>query len=236
MKIVSWNCNGAFRRKYDYLSRFEADIYVIQECENPSERGDKLYENWASSFLWIGANKHKGLGIFARGDIKLELLNWPDQFRDKQVRYFLPCRVNDAFTLVGVWAHFNQSTYFGYIGQFWKYLQLNRDNLASAIIAGDFNSNAKWHSSEIWWNHSDVVSELEDLGIRSLYHQHFNEMHGAESIPTFFLQKNIEKPYHIDFVFAAESTISTQRFSMEIGGAEDWLTLSDHLPVVLSFS
>ncbi len=36
MKIVTWNCAGAFRRKYGTLAHFDADILVIQECEDPA--------------------------------------------------------------------------------------------------------------------------------------------------------------------------------------------------------
>jgi len=36
MKIVVWNCNGAFRNKYHLLENMKADILVIQDCEDPS--------------------------------------------------------------------------------------------------------------------------------------------------------------------------------------------------------
>lgn len=66
MKIVSWNCNGALRKKFAQLCKLNADIYVIQECEDPAQCSDMTYKAWAENYLWIGKSKNKGLGVFAK--------------------------------------------------------------------------------------------------------------------------------------------------------------------------
>ena len=57
----------------------DADIYVICECENPRDpkpkykNYKKTVENFAGdNYYWIGDYHYKGLGIFAKENIKLE--------------------------------------------------------------------------------------------------------------------------------------------------------------------
>lgn len=231
MKIVTWNCNGAFRKKFEIISSLNADLYVIQECEHPHESQQKKYEEWAENFVWIGDTKNKGLAIFARPEIKLEKLDWSNQYKDHFVKHFLPCRVNQDFDLLGVWTHRNNSPNFGYIGQFWKYLQVNKTKLNSTIIAGDFNSNVIWDEWDRWWNHSDVVMELKELGIESLYHKYSGEPQGNETNPTLYFQKKLERPYHIDYVFGSQK-FSDKLIKVEIGQIDKWLGISDHMPIL----
>lgn len=234
MKIVSWNCNGAFRKKFEHLLYMNADIHVIQECENPSETDDSKYKDWAENYLWTGDNKNKGLGIFATQNIDLKLLDWSDIYKDHRVKHFLPCSINGEFELIGVWTHQNNSPNFGYIGQFWKYLQTNKTKLNNSIIAGDFNSNVIWDEWDRWWNHSDVVKELDEIGIVSLYHLFSHEEQGKETTPTFYLQRNLQKPYHIDYCFASRIIVNKVK-NTTIEPFEKWIHLSDHSPLVISF-
>ena len=231
MKIVTWNCNGAFRKKFEKISDLNADLFIIQECENPAESTDQKYQNWAQNYIWIGDNKNKGLAVFANPKIKLEKLDWTNQFKDHLVKHFLPCKINDDFNLLGVWTHKNNSPNFGYIGQFWKYLQINKNKLEDAMIAGDFNSNTIWDEWDRWWNHSDVVQELKELGINSFYHHFTKEIHGEEKKPTLYFQRNITKPYHIDYIFGAQKFCTVLK-SIEIGQYEQWIKLSDHMPII----
>lgn len=61
MSIASWNCNGKFREKYRNIQKIKADIYVIQECENPKKYMESDYNNFAKKLFWIGENENKGL-------------------------------------------------------------------------------------------------------------------------------------------------------------------------------
>ena len=234
MRIVTWNCNGALRKKFQVLQELEADIYIIQECENPSETSSKEYKEFALNHLWLGDSKNKGVGIFAKPSIALEKLSWSNAFKDHSVKYFLPCRVNQSFNLLGVWTHKNNSPNFGYIGQFWKYLQVNLDNFDKIIIGGDFNSNVIWDQWDRWWNHSDVVSILKETGIESLYHLSNSEEQGKESQPTFYLQRNLDKPYHIDYFFGSKWFVKNLK-KLKIGELNKWLEISDHLPMTADF-
>lgn len=230
MKIVTWNCNGAFRRKYYLLDKFDADVLVIQECENPS-CSTAEYEKWADNYVWIGENKHKGLGVFARKGQHLELIEWDAA----NLQLFLPVRINGNLIMLAIWTKQAGSKHFGYIGQLWKYLQLHKEKLAceGTILCGDLNSNAIWHDPQCWWNHLDVVRELEEIKIHSLYHDYFGEQQGQESKPTLYMHRKLERPYHIDYVFAHNSVIG-RKYTVEVGDATEWLENSDHMPVIVT--
>lgn len=231
MKIVTWNCNGGFRTKFKEAVRLEADIYVIQECENPAHSRAE-YEQWAENYLWVGPSRHKGLGIFATNAIKIEQLNW----EDNGLQMFLPARVNSQLNLVGVWTKYADSPTFRYIGQLGKYLELHKDKMAAGhtVLCGDLNSNTIWDNRHRCWNHSDVVRELNSINILSLHHTVTGEEQGAESSPTYYQQRNQQKPYHIDYAFASKDIIPMQGNTISVGSHSEWLKFSDHMP--LSFT
>ena len=117
------------------------------------------------------------------------------------------------------------------MGQFWKYLKTNKKFFKKILIAGDFNSNTIWDQWDRWWNHSDVVKELNKVGIESLYHKFMDEEQGKETKPTFFLQRKKEKAYHIDYIFGSNH-FTKKIDNLEIGKIDDWIEISDHLPLI----
>lgn len=249
MKIVTWNCNGALRKKINEISSLNADVLVVQECEDPA-RSTNQYREWAGEYLWTGESKNKGIGIFPKHGNTVEALNWNRDFKlnglssknpsttwnTSDLKLFLPFRINNDITALAVWTKENNSKSFSYIGQLWKYIQIHRDNLKSerTMIIGDFNSNTQWDSPDRWWSHSDVVEELKEIGLLSLYHKQLNEDQGQESLPTFYLQRKPEKPYHIDYAFISQDTINKSKIS--VGNINDWIGVSDHMPLTIHLS
>ena len=229
MRLITWNCNGAFRRKFEAIDALDADVLVIQECEDPAQSTED-YKAWAGDHAWVGYGKNKGIGIFPRRGQSIERLEWPDN----GFELFLPARVGGDTDVLGVWTQQSNPSNLGYIGQFWHYLLAHKAALGrNTIIAGDFNSNAIWDKPRRTWNHSDCVRELEALGFRSLYHHVSNEGQGREICPTFYLHRYEAKPFHIDFVFAHEKRFNERRVSAQVGSPNDWLSLSDHMPIIV---
>lgn len=249
MKIVTWNCNGALRKKIEHADSLDADILIIQECEDP-ERSTAAYKEWAGDYLWVGSSKNKGIGVFVRNGHALAKTNWHGEFSitgiknphpstrwsTNELECFLPFNINGNLNFLAVWTKAANSPNFGYMGQFWKYLQIHRNELSApnTIILGDFNSNCIWDQPDRWWSHSDVVKELNEIGVGSLYHFQWKENQGQESTPTFYLHRKEAKPYHIDYAFLSHDLLT--KSNLTIGKHDDWITVSDHMPLLLEIN
>ncbi len=217
MNIVSWNCRGRFRDKHPAIKALKADIYVIQECENP-ERYKKNFQDFYTDYVWCGEKDSKGLAIFFSPEIKYEMNDWPVYC----LRHFLSLRINDTFDLLGVWAG------PPYIEEYCIYQAINIDRYSeNTIIIGDFNSNAIWDKRHGKRNHSFVVEQLKSKGLVSAYHHLTREAQGSETQNTFCLYKHPDKRYHIDYCFLTPEHINDFRILNE----NTWLEMSDHYPI-----
>ena len=71
---------------------------------------------------------------------------------------------------------------------------------------------------------------LSSKGLVSCHHAQDNIAHGKEVDPTFFMHRNQENLYHIDYLFAPNRFVPDTEL-MEIENKEQWLQLSDYLPI-----
>lgn len=220
-RLVTWNCNGALRRKHDLLDELDADILVIQECEDPLQYGPDYLE-WAGSYLWIGDLRSKGMGVFSRKGHSLTPLSW----QGSEFRLFLPVRVGQHLDILGVWTQAARPASAGYIGQFWRFLQSNISQFrAQTVICGDFNSNQIWDKARETGNHGHCVNVLGELELCSVYHSKMMEEHGKETTPTFFMYRKPERAFHLDYVFAHREIVHHADCAVKIGDPDVWLKL-----------
>lgn len=218
MKIITWNCNGRFRDKYKKIRELDADIYIIQECENPEEYTDTGYKKFASNYLWTGDLKYKGLGIFAKDNIKLELLPYNDN-----AKHFIPCRVDNLFNLLGVW------TMSPYVEQAHDFYESNKELFNEYLVmCGDFNSSVVFDNRHKKKSFAMLLNKYQKHRLYDSYHYLTKEKQGKETKSTFYLARHLNKNYHLDHVFTAPFLIK----DLEILDHYKWINESDHLPIV----
>ena len=226
MKIITWNCNLNLVKKFEHISKESPDIAIIQECEKLDE---DYFPN--SKYFWLGKNEKKGLGIivFNHSAKVSESLN-------EKLIYFLPIQT-DILNIIGVWAYNHRAApKFGvdFSGNTSDALT-NYETLLSSnskvLFAGDFNNSVIWDKGNKENNFLNINNKLNSLGLKSSYHEYLNEKFGEESKGTLFHTKKQNKPYFIDYIYYKEMNLS----KVYVGQYDEWISLSDHMPVTAEF-
>ena len=226
MKILTWNCNLNFSRKYKQVEQYDADILIIQECEKlPIDfiAGKQLF--------WMGRNESKGLAVIVKGDSSR-----PIDHINNELIYFLPIQTQFGL-IIGTWAFNHRARKFGpsASGNLVEALTHYEAQILSntkIVISGDFNNGPRWDFNYFHRNNfRHINSELYRREFTSAYHFIFNEEFGAENAHTFFHQRNRKKEFFIDYIYAK----GFETVNCEVGTFEDWKTYSDHVPVIAEF-
>lgn len=226
----------AFRNKAESILKLEPDLLIVPECEHPERLKFKNSMFKPKGRLWVGDNATKGLGVFSYSELEISL----HPAYDNRFRYVLPIKVTGStnFNLFAVWAMNDKNEPQNrYIGQVWLainyYVSLFKEK---TIIVGDFNSNKIWDNDRPTkvGNHSDVIEFLGLHNIYSSYHVFFDEDPGGETQKTFFLHRKEHKSYHIDYCFASKELLD-RIIDVEVGKFDDWIAISDHTPLIVSF-
>lgn len=235
MRIVSWNCGGAYRNKIDKILELEPDIAVIQECESLDDLKASAKAKIPEKSFWFSERDHnKGVGIFFYTDYEILSIQYYSR-----IEFIVPIRIRNEFDfyLFAVWAMEGRGEGSAYTGQveravnkYYKDILKNNDS----ILVGDYNSpniHKPVDEPEIEYS---LVDSLKDLGIHSAYHAYFNRDYGEHAHYTFYQHKKKDFKHMLDYCFASESIIN--RISqVEIGKYEEWVEFSDHCPLIIDF-
>jgi hypothetical protein len=228
MRLVTWNCNQAFRRKQHELLDIEPDIAVVPECEHPAEKGD--WSAW-TDWRWTGDDPHKGLGVFTRGGITAS-----DTTEIAEADHFLHVET-DAVDVLAVWAmNDRENPRQRYIGQLHTVLETHSELIdEDTVVAGDFNWNVMWDespNSPLCGDLSDVRATLNENGLHSAYHAVRGDEFGEEAEATFHMHKKEDRPHHIDYAFVPKHQIGSKA-EVTVGRYDDWIDASDHMPLLV---
>jgi exodeoxyribonuclease-3 len=227
MRVVAWNCMGGFSRKVTSLAALAPDIAVISEVTKPAFDGISDV-----SGVWTGRGGAKGLAILGQNGWCIEAIH------DSPRRHLLAVRAkrgNEAITVVGVWTLPINRDYVAPIAL--GLAELTPHLAGEVLIAGDFNANPIFDSKKsVSRQFMGIVHDLATRGIASVWHDRSGEQHGAERTPTFFLNLNEQKPFHIDYVFASVG-LRRRVEAIQIGTYTEWTATqrSDHVPISVDF-
>ena len=235
MKIITWNCNMAYRKKAGLILKHSPDLVIVPECEHPDKMKFESNIPVPNDVFWFGNNQHKGLGVFSYSDYTLQL----NEIHNPNFRTILPLIARNKdheFSLFAVWANNPEDRGHEYVGQVWKAINFYTGLLKNkkTILAGDFNSNTIWDKPRREGNHSTVVEFLANKGIHSTYHKFFNQTQGQEKHNTLFMYRHKNKSYHIDYCFASDDLVN-KLSHVEIGKHSKWCKHSDHTPLIVTF-
>ena len=220
-----------FQRKADRIAALKPDIAVIPEC---GEIAASAFETYGYSSIWVGSNSTKGLAVFVRHPLHVRLVSRPEQ----KIIAMLDIEGHKRpLKLIAVWAcKVGSEKCDNYIGQVCKAFRANPSWFAHAntVVAGDFNSNSAWDWARPTGNHTTVVEILQKHKIVSAYHKFYRQKHGEETRNTFYFHKDLQNPFHIDYVYLP-SLWARRLKRVSIGTHARWAALSDHRPLVVDF-
>ena len=230
MRIVVWNINMAAHKKIPQLRYLNPDLAILPECAAPEVIASKCPDFAFTDAQWQERSRHKGLGVFSFGDLRLTRSSG----FDTRFEVFLPIEVvgRQRFHLLAVWA-LNFRTRSGCTMP--DALRHYREFLSAtdAVVAGDFNNSIFWDRPGKPTNFAHVEETLKGWGLSSAYHAATGEAFAQERTPTLWFLKRPLHGYHIDYCFVPQTWL-TRPVSVWIGRAEQWLSYSDHAPLVIS--
>ncbi|RZJ75958.1 MAG: endonuclease/exonuclease/phosphatase family protein [Flavobacterium sp.] len=237
MKIISWNCCMAFRKKMGPILKKKPDLLIIQECEPLDKFDFDSFSKKPTSQHWCGyKDGKKGVAIFSFGKYSFRV----HDLYSEDFSIVVPIILSDGseeYNIIAVWTLDTKVKGGHYVDQIWRAIDYYDSHITTSrtILIGDFNSNVIFDKKTKESSHGNMVIKLAKKGIVSAYHEKHKQKQGTERHPTFYLYRHQDKPYHLDHCFISGDMLSRLK-KVEIGKYDDWSALSDHSPLTITFS
>lgn len=228
MRIITWNANGAYRKKFERLEALQPDIVIVQEAE------PDFFEKRGLPYVWTGKDpKKKGIGVYAMN--QHSTLERADIVESKHMMPIIYREHGMELHILAVWSQKDGGS--DYIEGMNKDMPKYQGFLyhPNSFVIGDWNSSValdeKYGGEEV--GHNVLVRLLESWNLGSAYHYSQGmDAHGKEKHPTFFHRKEMDNPFHIDYFFAPKKLLP-QIKEVSVGHPDEWIKLSDHMPLIV---
>mgnify|MGYP001281269423 CR=1 FL=1 len=195
MRIITWNCNKAFRNKIKAISQYSPDIVVLQECEdiNNLQFDDHIQPNYKYQFK---GNDPVGIGLICYNNSQIKPVMVKETYVDGNVGIPFTVDGSKSFQLLSIWTGGNEDRNKDYLNALNSFLINQRDWILQndTFVLGDFNSNLIYNKKE-QKVHKAMLNMMDELGLCSAYHYYFKEEQGKEKQPTFYFHKKKESPF-----------------------------------------
>ena len=234
MRLVIWNCQGGLHRNIVAIEALQPDLAIIQECECPDRLRSREAAWHARPVVWCGDSPIRGLAVISFTGAQLE----GDAAHAPSLKHLLPVVVTGAhnFRLLAVWTKEDAEQRAMYIGQAVVGVQRYASFIAgdATVVVGDFNSNQIWDRPGRPYRHAERVDILARQGLVSAYHHHHGEAQGDETRNTYYMYRELEHSFHIDYCFVPWVWMPYVK-SVQVKAYADWRCMCDHCPMVITF-
>ncbi len=214
IRIVTWNCcHRPDAASHPEVKKLQPDVLVLQEAQT------------GVAGAWCAVLPDRGIAVEERRGFRVEPIADLPMLAALLVR--VRCEAI-SFPVLGVWAQKKPA----YTANVERALDaaLEKVRGEELVIAGDFNAMVTPRYPLESRQALALFRRLEQLGLKSVWHAARNRTHGEDEEPTYFHRRSREAPFHIDYCFVPKPW---RVVSAEIGDAETWGGLSDHLPLIV---
>ena len=223
MKILSYNIHRCNQEKIDSILQRGADIMVLPECAYQEQV--TLPDGYAMTWHGDDATKWKGLGVIWRRTVDCRVADWYDASH----KYMIPLIVDGKWLLLASWPTIVPGIKKTYPQILLECLKAYSEHIKEmpTMITGDFNCYiGQGGVSKQTGTFEQCIEYMQELGLRSEYHERTHEEFGNETSCTYHHQFKDDMPFFIDFTFT-----NIPLFAYMIGGWER--NMSDHNPQII---
>ena len=162
IRLITWNCNKAFRKKAEFILTENPDILIVPESESSKKLKFDKGVMIPNDAFWYGENPNQGIGVYSYSDFKISIM----KEHNPDFRFIVPLLIknNDLeFVLLAIWCQKpNHGVNYGLYT--WNAINYYTEllNNKKVILAGDLNSSSIWDKPKREANHTNIVNWLSE--------------------------------------------------------------------------